>query len=114
MVSGRLALALQQVALHTGPVNVGFFLANAVGAVFYLVGTSHGWVNPAEHGMIPVTGEPFVWALAAFPILAVFTLINIMWGVLLLRRRRCHGGRVWLATAVLWLVVIWIDFMHHG
>ncbi len=108
-----LRLVFQESALHTDAVNVGFLLANVVGAVLYLVGTSHGWVDQAERGMIPVTGEPFVWATAAIPILALFTVVNLIWGILLLRRGR-SGGPVWLAAAGLWLVVIVIDSAHHG
>jgi hypothetical protein len=33
--------------------------------------------------MVPVTGEPFVWALA-LPVLGAFLLANIVWGSLAL------------------------------
>ena len=115
---GGLALTLGQ---RTGASAAGvahwvgerrLLVGNVLGAVLYLVGTSYGWVNPAEHGEVPVTAEPIIWGMAAFPIVGVFTLINLTWGVLLLRGRR--GGRVWLATGVLWLAVVFIDFAHHG
>jgi len=44
--------------------DITFMAANAVGIVLYLLLASRGWRIPQEHGMVPVTGEPFVWVLA--------------------------------------------------
>jgi hypothetical protein len=59
--------------------DITFMAANAVGIVLYLVLASRGWRIPQEHGMVPVTGEPFVWVLA-LPVLGVFFLADIVWG----------------------------------
>lgn len=58
--------------------DITFMAANAVGIVLYLLLASRGWGIPKEHGMVPVTGEPFVWALA-LPVLGVFLLADIVW-----------------------------------
>jgi len=87
-------------------------VANAVGIVLYLVLASRGWRIPQEHGMVPVTGEPFVWVLA-LPVLGVFLLANIVWGGLLLHDRESKRGLWWLITGGVWLLTIYVDFAHH-
>ena len=92
--------------------DITFMAANAVGIVVYLVLASRGWRIPQEHGMVPVTGEPFVWALA-LPVWGVFLLADIVWGGLLLRDRRSKRRRWWLVTAAAWLLAIGIDLSRH-
>jgi hypothetical protein len=93
--------------------DMAFMAANAVGIVLYLVRASLSWRIPREHGMVPITGEPFVWALAVVPVLGVFLLADIVWGVLLLRDRESKRRLWWLITTVVWLVAIGIDFSRH-
>jgi hypothetical protein len=62
--------------------------------------------------MVPVTGEPFVWALA-LPILGACFLADIAWGGLLLRDGRSKRWLWWLVTAAVWLLAIGIDFSRH-
>jgi hypothetical protein len=92
--------------------DITFMVANAVGIVLYLVLASRSWRIPQENGMIPVTGEPLVWALA-LPVLGVFLLADIVWGGLLLRYRQPKRGLWWLITGGLWVIAIWVDFAHH-
>lgn len=92
--------------------DITFMAANAVGILLYLVLASRGWRIPREHGMVPVTGEPFVWALA-LPVLVVFLLADIVWGGLLLRDRVSRRRLWWLVTAAVWLLAIGIDFSRH-
>jgi hypothetical protein len=92
--------------------DIAFMVANSIGIVLYLVLASRGWRIPREHGMIPVTGEPFVWALA-LPMLGAFLLANIVWGGLLLRYRKSKRGLCWLLTVGVWLLTICVDFAHH-
>jgi hypothetical protein len=92
--------------------NITFMSANAVGIVLYLLLASRGWRILQEHGMVPVTGEPFVWALA-IPVLAAFLLANIVWAVLLVRYRESKRGPWWLITGGVWLLTICADFAHH-
>jgi hypothetical protein len=92
--------------------DITFMAANAVGIVLYLVLASRGWRIPQEHGMVPVAGEPFVWALA-LPALGVFFLADVVWGGLLLRGGESKRRLWWLVTAAVWLLAIVIDFSHH-
>jgi hypothetical protein len=92
--------------------DITFMAANAVGIVLYLVLASRGWRIPQEHGMVPVTGEPFVWVLA-LPVLGAFLLADIVWGGLLLRDRESKRRLWWLVTAAVWLLAIGIDFSRH-
>jgi hypothetical protein len=93
-------------------IDIAFMAANVVGIVLYLVLASRGWRNPQEHGMIPVTGEPFVWVLAV-PVLGAFLLVYIAWGGLLLRYRESTRWLWWLITGGAWLLTIYVDFAHH-
>jgi hypothetical protein len=92
--------------------DIMFTAANAVGIVVYLVLASRGWRIPQEHGMVPVTGEPFVWVLAV-PVFGVFLLVDIVWGGLLLRDRESKRRLWWLVTAAVWVLAIGIDFSRH-
>jgi hypothetical protein len=92
--------------------DIMFMAANAVGIVLYLVLASRGWRIPQEHGMVPVTGEPFVWVLAV-PLLGVFLLADIVWGSLLLRDTEFKRRLWWLVTAAVWVLAIGIDFSRH-
>lgn len=89
-----------------------FMVANAVGTAIYLMLASQGWRIPQEHGAIPVSGEPFVWALA-LPVLGIFLLADIVWGGLLLRYKEPKRWLWWLISGGLWLVAISVDFAHH-
>ena len=93
--------------------NLILLTLNVIGAVLYLRLASHGWRIPQEKGMIPVTGEPLVWAIGVFPIWAAFLLLNAIWGVLILRWRQWGSGRLWLLLVPIWLIVVVIDFAHH-
>src|SRR5580658_10119181 len=92
--------------------DITFMACNAVGIVLYLVLASRGWRIPQEHGMIPVTGEPFVWVLAV-PVLAVFLLADIVWGRLLLHDRNPKRRLWWLVIGAVWLLAVGIDFSRH-
>lgn len=93
--------------------SITLFTVNVVGAVVYLVMTSNSWAIPQEQGLVPVTGEPFVWAVAALPIIAGFSLLNLTWAVFILVRGQWRNGRLWLLIALIWLLAILIDFAHH-
>ena len=92
--------------------DIRFMDANAVGIALYLMLASRGWRIPQEHGMVPATGEPFVWVLA-LPVLGVFFLADVVWGGLLLRGRESKRTLWWLVTAAVWLLAIAIDFSRH-
>jgi hypothetical protein len=91
------------------------FIANLLGAIAYVYATSPSWAIPEEraHGVHSVTGEPFVWAARALPILAGFSLVNFAWGVFICARRNWRSGYIWLATLIPWVIAVWFDFAHH-
>lgn len=90
-------------------------LINVFGCVVYLLGARHGWIIPEEaaNGIHTVTGEPFVWAAFVLPVWIVFLVINLVWGVMILARRRWLQGRIWLMSGLIWIVAVFIDFAHH-
>ncbi len=95
--------------------NLSLLTCNGVGTATYLVLASRAWAIPEERalGLNSTTGEPFVWATSVFPIYAVFSLLNCIWGVLLLKRHDWRSGRFWIVTFGLWLGAVVIDFAHH-
>ena len=94
------------------PLDLTLIVANVAGIFFYLRLASRGWRIPQEYGAVPVSGEPFVWALA-LPVLGVFLLADLVWGGLLLRRRERKRGLWRFIVGGLWLIAIVVDFAHH-
>ena len=92
--------------------NASLIIGNATGIVLYLVLASRGWVIPQEHGMVPVTGEPFVWA-DALPVIGIFFVLDVIWGGLLLRHREWKVRSWWLVVVFMWVIAVIIDFSHH-
>lgn len=91
--------------------DITFMVANGVGIVLYLLLASQGW-RPPEDRDLPITGEPMVWSIA-LPVLGVFFLVNIVWGVLIFRSSESKRWQRWLITAAVWLLAIALDFSHH-
>jgi hypothetical protein len=86
---------------------------NFVGAIVYVCLASRAWTIPRERGLHSATAEPFIWFLSVAPIVAIFFVVNVIWGVLILVRRRWRSGYLWLLTALIWLVAAVTDFAHH-
>jgi len=95
------------------PTNYVLLALNLVGAIVYVCLASRGWAIPRERGLHSETAEPFIWFLSIAPIVAIFLLVNVIWGVLILVRRQWRSGYLWLLTALIWLVAAVIDFAHH-
>jgi hypothetical protein len=93
--------------------NAVLLVLNVAGALLYIWLSSFSWVIPAEEGLHSLTGEPFIWAMAVLPVLAIALVINLSWGVMILRRRAWSGARLWALVAVIWLLAIAIDFANH-
>jgi hypothetical protein len=110
---GIMAEELTFKTLLTQRVSLALLFFNAIGAVIYLAVASPSWAIPHERGVVPITGEPFVWFAGVLPVFAGFFLLNLAWGALILGCRRWSSGRYWLLTAPLWLVAVLVDFAHH-
>lgn len=95
------------------PVSLTLLALNVIGACVYVLRASPSWAIPEEHGLIPITGEPFVWFAGILPVVVVFFALNSVWGALILARRHWLGGRFWLLAVVFWLAAILVDFAHH-
>jgi hypothetical protein len=93
--------------------NVLLLILNMIGASFYVWLTSYSWALPQEKGLNSTTSEPFLWAMAVVPTLGVALLIDIPWGIVVLKRRYWSSGRLMLFVGVVWIVAIATDFMHH-
>jgi hypothetical protein len=73
--------------------SVVLLVLNFIGAVVYVVRASNGWVIPQERELrIPVTGEPYVWAISIFPVCAAFIVLNLIWAAFILIRKRWQQG----------------------
>jgi hypothetical protein len=97
----------------TKRLNVILLILNMALALLYIWGSSFSWAIPEEKGLVPITGEPLVWATAILPVLAVALLVNVPWGLTILLRKQWSSGRLWLAAVVIWFIAIAIDFAHH-
>jgi hypothetical protein len=88
-------------------------IANVIGAAIYLLRSSPAWAIPEEKGLNSTTGEPFVWFIGILPVIVIFSLINIIWGSIIVKRHQWTGSRFWLLSAAIWLVAAGVDFAHH-
>jgi hypothetical protein len=95
--------------------NLVLLAANLLGSIGYLIAVSSTWAIPIErqNRIHSITGEPLVWALAGWPILALFCIVNLSWAVFIAFKRTWQDTRLWLGTPFIWLVALWIDFAHH-
>ena len=93
--------------------SVTLLICNAVAAVFYVVRAEPSWAVPEEHGIIPISGEPFVWFASVFSILVGAFFLNLIWGLIIFACRQWRSGRYGLSTIPIWLSAIVIDFAHH-
>ena len=100
-------------SLLTQRVSLALLVFNTIGAVIYVAAASPSWAIPDEHGVVPLTGEPFVWFAGVLPIVAGFFLLNLAWGALILGYRQWSNGRYWLLIAPLWLIAVLVDFAHY-
>jgi hypothetical protein len=60
--------------------SIALLVANAVGACLYDFAASRGrWAVPEERaaGIDSITGEPFIWFINIFPVVAAFLVINV-------------------------------------
>jgi hypothetical protein len=97
------------------PVSLALLIANVIGAIVYVARASHSWVIPEERalGLHSQTSEPFIWAIYVLPILTVYALVNLIWGVVILWRRQWRSGRYWVGAGLIWVIAVVIDFAHH-
>jgi hypothetical protein len=88
---------------------------NLLGSIGYLIAVSASWAIPVEreNGIYSATGEPLVWAVSGWPILALFFVVNLAWAGFILLKTKWHESRFWLIAALVWLLALWIDFAHH-
>jgi hypothetical protein len=95
--------------------HVTLLALNLTAAVIYLHRASYGWRIPQEQelGLDSITAEPYIWFAAVLPVVAIFLVLNLAWGVLILRNRQWRSGRLWLVAALIWIVAIAVDFAHH-
>jgi hypothetical protein len=105
------AKPLNTVAVHRP--SVVLLILNLVGAVGYVLAASRGWRIPQERGLVPVTGEPYIWAMSVFPICVAFFILNLAWGAFILARKQWQSGTLWLFIFPIWLIAIAMDFTHH-
>ncbi len=97
-------------------INLGLVIANVLGITAYLyLSSRYTWAIPQERerGVYAVTGEPYIWAAIIVPIWATFALINLIWGVTTIVKKRWRIALLWLAVVCMWLVAVVIDFAHH-
>ena len=94
------------------PISWLIVLFNIVGAGLYLSLASSGWRDPTENNAVPITGEPFAWAIC-LPVLIALIVVDVVWAVAVFRRPSPWSkASLTLCVAVL-LCSIVVDFSHH-
>ena len=87
------------------------FMLNLFGMAAYVYLASRGWRDPSEGGVIPLAGEPFVWA-ACLPVLFLFVILDLVWAALILAKKLTFWAPLGMVAA-LWTLSVVIDFAHH-
>ena len=95
--------------------NLVLIVINLVGFIGYLRAVFPSWAIPIEreNGIHSITGEPLLWALASWPILALFFVLNLSWGAFILFRKRWEECLFWVSALLLWEIALWIDIDNH-
>ena len=77
-------------------------LPNVLGIAAYLYFASWTWVPPVEPA--GAAGDPFIWMLGAFPVLAAGAIFNVIWiiQILVSRRNRWRRAAIWLFVVIAW------------
>jgi hypothetical protein len=100
--------------------STGWGLANVVGMIVFLKwSASCCWIEPELKDVPGASGgEAFVWALGPLPILAVFVLSDLVWGMVAEVKappdRRLRVLAAPLLMLVGWVAVFVFDGLHHG
>lgn len=94
-------------------VSIVLLIANIVGVFVYVSRAKFGWVTPEDHELNAITGEPFIWFMAIFPVVALFVVVDVAWTYLVIVSRQRRQRYFLLLTAAIWLIGISIDFAHH-
>lgn len=95
--------------------SLSLLVLNVFAAILYVYVAMPSWMNPIElaQGVNTTTGEPFVWAARALPIVTALFLINLTWGMYICVKRKWQTGLLWITSIAIWVIAIWIDFSHH-
>jgi len=85
---------------------------NIGGVGLYLLLASSGWRDPSENRAVPITGEPYAWAIC-LPVLIALITVDIVWGVAVFKKPVPWGkASLTLCLAILTCSIV-IDFAHH-
>ncbi len=90
---------------------LGWLVANCAGLILYLYLASQTWITPIDGVLAHAAGDPFVYMLCVFPVLATFTLSNFAWLIVILKNKqnRLCLTKIWILTAAIWVVANRID-----
>jgi hypothetical protein len=77
-------------------------LPNILGIIAFLYLSSWSWLEPGAPAGGP--GDPIVWMLTAFPILAACSILNVIWIIRIVVKRDRHwkSAVVWLLFVLAW------------
>ena len=90
----------------SSPNSLGLWvLPNVLGIIAYLYFSSWTWVPQGEPAGGP--GDPIIWTLSAFPVMAACFILNVIWIVRILasRGKGRRAALVWLLVIIAWYSV---------
>src|SRR6185437_10283680 len=86
-----------------------WILANVAGLITYLYFASWIWAPLGDRSLPGGPGDPIIWGLTAFPVLAVCSLMNVVWIVLIFlsaqRDKRWRDMMTCLIVIAIWISV---------
>ena len=89
----------------------GWMLANVVASAGFVHVASWTWLEPNLRGEdVARGGDALVWALGAFPVLALSALANAIWFAFASQERR-RNGEAWPAPSITVVAAMWISVL---
>ncbi|QAU23075.1 hypothetical protein EO087_02960 [Dyella sp. M7H15-1] len=101
-------MTMTNISMKNGASKLKIWVAiNAIGLILYLYFSSRIWAPADEAGLMGGPGDPILWAMTALPFLIVCSLINILWFVMILLRKKRSS---FLKSFFVWVLVVaaWI------
>lgn len=65
-------------------IDIALGVLNGAGALLYLWLAAHTWARPEEraaHIQPAIMGDIFIWMISALPVLVLFFVVDLVWGL---------------------------------
>jgi len=94
-----------------------WIIINIFGIIFYLFFASRIWPPAGQESLLGGPGDPIIWMMSAFPVMAFFSLVNIFWlAWIIFNIKKSPFWKlllIWILMAAAWIGANRYDFHHQ-